>query len=194
MNESTLIKDISKHLMLSQEEISIFKNFWIERTFQKGDFLLRNGDVSRYDNFVVSGVLKAFYINSGNGKEEILYFAIDNWWASDLASFAKQEPSIYNIQAIEKTTVLQINYHSFQNLLLRIPALERYFRIILEGYLGALQRRIIENNVYDAEYRYFEFLKMYPDIASKIPQYLIASYLGVSPEFISRIRKKNKRS
>lgn len=192
MNESTLIKNIFKHIKLSQEEVSIFENFWTEKTLEKGEFLLRNGDVCRYDNYVVLGALKAFYINSENGNEEILYFAIDNWWASDLDSFSKKKPSIYNIQAIEKTTVLQIDNHSFQKLLLEIPSLERYFRIILESYLGTLQKRIIYNNVYDAEYRYYDFLKTYPDIASKIPQYLIASYLGVSAEFISRIRKKNK--
>lgn len=192
MNETTLIKNIFKHIKLSKEELSIFENFWTEKTLEKGEFLLRNGDVCRYDNYVVLGALKAFYINSESGNEEILYFAIDNWWASDLDSFSKKKPSIYNIQAIEKTTVLQIDNHSFQKLLLEIPSLERYFRIILESYLGTLQKRIIYNNVYDAEYRYYDFLKTYPDIASKIPQYLIASYLGVSAEFISRIRKKNK--
>ncbi|AWG27219.1 Crp/Fnr family transcriptional regulator [Flavobacterium kingsejongi] len=194
MNQTTLIKNISKYIKLSHEELSNFENFWTEKTLEKGDFLLRDGDVCKCDNYVVSGVLKAFYINSENGNEEILYFAIDDWWASDLNSFSKQEPSIYNIQTVEKTTVLQINYHSFQKLLFEIPSLERYFRIILESYLGALQKRIIYSNVYDAEYRYFDFLKTYPDIAPKIPQYLIASYLGVSAEFVSRIRKKNKTS
>ncbi|MEJ7826940.1 MAG: Crp/Fnr family transcriptional regulator [Segetibacter sp.] len=192
MNETTLIKNISKNIKISQEELSTFENFWTEKTLEKVEFLLRNGDVCRYDNYVVLGALKAFYINSENGNEEILYFAIDNWWASDLDSFSKKKPSIYNIQANEKTTVLQIDNHSFQKLVLEIPSLERYFRIILESYLGTLQKRIIYSNVYDAEYRYFDCLKTYPDIASKIPQYLIASYLGVSAEFISRIRKKNK--
>ncbi|PWB25339.1 Crp/Fnr family transcriptional regulator [Flavobacterium sp. HTF] len=194
MRISLLIKNISKHITLSPEEISVVETFWTEKTFEKDEYLLRNGDICRFDSYVVSGVLKAFYINSENGNEEIIYFAVDDWWATDINSFSKQKPSMYNIQAVEKTTVLQINYHSFQKLLKEIPSLERFFRIILENYLGALQKRIIDSKVYDAEYRYYDFLITYPNIASKVPQYLIASYLGVSAEFISRIRKKNKSS
>ncbi len=194
MVENTLLKNISKYINLTQDEISAFEGFWTEKTLEKGDYLLRNGDTCRYDSYVVSGALKAFYINTDNGNEEILFFAIDDWWASDLDSFSKQKPSIYNIQAIERTTVLQISHYSFQQLLAEIPRLERYFRLILESYLGVLQKRIIYNNVYDAESRYFTFLVNYHNIASKVPQYLIASYLGVSAEFISRIKKKNKPS
>ncbi|WP_262250340.1 Crp/Fnr family transcriptional regulator [Parapedobacter soli] len=194
MVENALLKNISKHINLSQEEISTFERFWTEKTLEKGDYLLRNGDTCRYDSYVVSGALKAFYINAENGNEEILFFAIDDWWASDLDSFSKQKPSIYNIQAIEKTTVLQISYYSFQKLLTELPYLERYFRIILESYLGTLQKRIIYNNMCDAESRYYDFLETYPNIASKVPQYLIASYLGVSAEFLSRVRKKYKSS
>ncbi|AZA83167.1 Crp/Fnr family transcriptional regulator [Chryseobacterium lactis] len=194
MKHHALIKNISRFVSLTPAEIAIFEDFWVEKTWEKGEYLLRNGDICRYDNYVVSGLLKAYYINAENGNEEILYFSMDDWWASDINSFSRQKASVYNIQALEKTTVLQINYHSFQQLLREIPQLERYFRIILEGYLGTLQKRIIYNNIYDAEYRYFDFLETYPSIASKVPQYAIASYLGVSAEFISRLRKKYKSS
>jgi CRP/FNR family transcriptional regulator len=190
----TLIKNISKHVKLSPEEISIFKGFWTEKTLEKGDFLLRNGEICRYDNYIVSGALKAFCINSENGNEEILFLAIDDWWATDIDSFSKQKSSIYNIQAIKKTRLLQISHQSFQKLLQEIPSLERYFRIILEGYLGTLEKRVVFNHMHKAEQKYFDFLETYPDIVSKVPQYLIASYLGISAEFISRIRKKNKSS
>ncbi|TRX60690.1 Crp/Fnr family transcriptional regulator [Fulvivirga sp. M361] len=187
-----LIKSVSKYVKLDTEEEIIFKNFWTEKTLEKGDYLLRNGETCRTDNFVIRGALKAFYINSENGKEEILYFAIDQWWATDIESFQKQSPSMYNIQAIEKTELLQIRYDSFQEMLKQIPKLERFFRIILENYLGSLQKRIVFNNVFDAEQRYFDFLENYPEVADKMPQYLIASYLGISAEFLSRIRTKNK--
>jgi CRP-like cAMP-binding protein len=190
----TLIKNILQHVRLSPEEIVIFKNFWTEKTLEKGEFLLRNGETCRYDSYIVSGVLKAFCINSENGNEEILFLAIDHWWATDISSFSKQKASIYNIQAVEKTNLLQISYQSFQKMLQEIPALERYFRIILEGYLGTLEKRIVFNNMYKAEQKYYDFIDTYPDIASRVPQYLIASYLGISAEFISRIRKKNKSS
>ena len=134
MAENALLKNISKYVNLTQDEISTFESFWTEKTLKKGDYLLRNGDTCRYDSYVVSGAMKAFYINADNGNEEILFFAVDDWWASDLDSFSKQKPSIYNIQAIEKTTVLQISHYSFQQLLTQLPCLERYFRIILESY------------------------------------------------------------
>ncbi|SHG48510.1 cAMP-binding domain of CRP or a regulatory subunit of cAMP-dependent protein kinases [Flagellimonas flava] len=185
-----LIQSISKHIKLDSEEDNLIETFWMEKTLEKGDYLLRNGETCRTDNFVVEGTLKAFYINPETGKEEILYFAIENWWATDIESFQKQKPSIYNIQAIEKTTLLQIRYDSFQKMLEQIPKLERFFRIILENYIGSLQRRIILNNVLDAEQRYLDFLENYPKIAEKVPNYLIASYLGITAEFLSRIRKK----
>lgn len=190
----TLIKNILQHIRLSPEEIVIFKSFWTEKILEKGEFLLRNGEICRYDSYIISGVLKAFCINSENGNEEILFLAIDDWWATDISSFSKQKASIYNIQAVEKTSLLQISHYSFQKMLREIPSLERYFRIILESYLGTLEKRIVFNNMYKAEQKYYDFLDTYPDIVSRVPQYLIASYLGVSAEFISRIRKKNKSS
>jgi CRP/FNR family transcriptional regulator len=189
-----LTNSISKYIKLSSEEENLIDTFWAEKTLQKGDYLLRNGETCGTDNFVVNGTLKAFYINPETGKEEILYFAIENWWATDIESFQKQSPSIYNIQAIEHTTLLQIRYDSFQEMLKQIPKLERFFRIILENYLGSLQRRIILNNILDAEQRYLDFLKNYPKISEKVPNYLIASYLGITAEFLSRIRKKIKAS
>lgn len=189
-----LIQSISKHVTLTDEEQTIFEGFWNTKILEKGEYLLRNGETCKTDNFVVSGALKAYYINSNKGKEEILYFAIANWWATDIESFQNQKPSTYNIQAIERTEVVQIGFESFQTLLEKIPKLERFFRIILENYLGSLQRRIIHNQVLNAEQRYDYFTNKYPEILKKVPNYLIASYLGITPEFLSRIRKNQTRS
>jgi len=142
-----LIDHISRHIRLTQEDVALFDTFWSTKTLSKGEYLLRNGEVCRTDNYVISGTLKAFYINADSGDEEILYFAIDDWWATDIESFRKQQPSIYTIQALEKTELLQINFHSFQRMLEQMPKLETFFRIILEGYLGTLQRRIVFNNM-----------------------------------------------
>src|SRR5699024_3158188 len=125
MNNNRLLKDISKYIQLSQEQINIFEGFWTQKTLEKDDYLLRNGEVCRYDSYVVYGALKANYINKDNGKEEILFFAISQWWASDLDSFSKQIPSIYNIQAIDKTNLLQISHSAFEQLLTQLPSLER---------------------------------------------------------------------
>ncbi|AWW30753.1 Crp/Fnr family transcriptional regulator [Echinicola strongylocentroti] len=188
MNDQ-LLKNIAKYVTLSPDEIDLFRTFWTEKTLLKGDYLLRNGEVSKSDNYVVTGALKAFYI-SDKGNEEILYFAIDDWWATDILSFQKQTPSIYTIQALEDTLLLQIHRDSFQEMLQRIPTLETYFRSILESYVGSLQQRIITSNSSNAEQNYIDFIEKYPKISAKVPQYLIASYLGVTPEFISRIRKR----
>jgi len=169
-----LLANIAKYVKLTPEEIEVFSTFWSEKTLKKGDLLLRNGEVCLSDNYVVSGTLKAFYINADNGQEEILYFAIEDWWATDMESFQKQKPSIYTIQALEDSLLLQIDYYSFQRMLDRIPKLERYYRIILENYVGSLQRRIVLNNALNAEQRYSQFLASYPKIAQKVPQYLIA--------------------
>lgn len=189
-----LFKSITKYIGLNAKEESLISTFWTEKTLDKGDYLLRNGDICRTDNFVVDGALKAFYINPETGREEILYLAIENWWATDIESFQKQQLSIYNIQAIKKTILLQIGYDSFQEMLRQVPKLERFFRIILENYLGSLQKRIILNKTLDAEQRYLDFVKNYPKIEMEVPNYLIASYLGVTAEFLSRMRKKIKAS
>jgi len=189
-----LVDNILGHVNLTTNEKKMLRTFWSEKTLIKGDYLLRNGDICRTDNYIVSGALKAFYINPKSGREEILYFAIDNWWASDVESFQKQKPSIYSIQALEKTHLLQITRPAFYRMLEQIPRLEGYFRIILESYLGSLQRSIIENKVCTVQQRYVEFMLRYPDIVKKVPHYLIASYLGCSAEFLSRVRKKLRTS
>ncbi|AGA77337.1 Crp/Fnr family transcriptional regulator [Echinicola vietnamensis] len=186
-----LLNNIAKHIVLLPEEIALCGDFWKEKVVRKGEYLLRNGDIAKTDNYVVTGVLKAFYL-SDKGDEEILYFANDDWWATDILSFQKQSPSVYNIQALEDTLLLQIHRDSFQEMLKQIPKLETYFRSILESYVGSLQQRIITTNASNAEQKYIDFIQKYPEIAAKVPQYLIASYLGVSPEFISRIRKRNQ--
>jgi len=189
--DSPLLKNVLRHIKLTEEEKVQFASFWTEKTLEKGDFLLRNGEVCKYDSYIVSGALKAYFIHPDMGSEEILYFAIDDWWATDLESFHRQKPSIYSIQALRKTTLLQIHHLSFEKMLKQLPVFERYFRVILQDYLATLQRRIILHKAYDATYRYHDFLTHYPKMVDKIPQYLIASYLGISPEFLSRIRKKN---
>lgn len=184
------LNNIARHVTLTGDEIDLLGSFWIEKELNRGEYLLRNGEVCRYDNYVVSGTLKTFCINPGTGNEEILNFAIDDWWATDMESFTNQTPSEYNIQALQKTTLLQIHFQSFEKMLDAIPKLERYFRLILQNYVAAIQRRITYHSLYDAEQRYIDFITRYPDLVNRIPQYLIASYLSISPEFLSRIRAK----
>lgn len=106
-----LINNINSKIKLTSEEIVLINKFWKEKQLAKNEFLFRNGEICRYDSFVISGSLKAFYIHPDTGKEEILFFAIEDWWATDLDSFSNQMPSIYNIQALGDAVLLQISHH-----------------------------------------------------------------------------------
>ncbi len=189
---SSLLKDIQNKISVSEDEIEKFRSYWKVIQLKKNDFLFRNGQRCKYDSYVVKGSLKAFYLNTKTGNEEILFFAIEHWWATDLDSFANQTKSRYNIQALEDTILLQIDFQSFSKLLNEIPKMERYFRIILESYISAIQWRIISLNSLTAEERYKDFVSQYPKITQRVPQYLIASYLGITPEFLSRIRAQDR--
>nr|WP_294949097.1 Crp/Fnr family transcriptional regulator [uncultured Mucilaginibacter sp.] len=187
-----LLADVQAKVKLSATEADIFKACWTIKKLARNEFLFRNGEVCRYDSFVASGCLKAFYIEPETGKEVILFIAIDRWWTTDLESFDNQTPSIYNIQAVEESVLLQIRHAAFEELLLKVPALERYFRLILQRYAAAMQWRIITAYSLPAKERYLDFVKRYPSLLQKAPQYLIASYLGMSAEFLSKIRSEKK--
>lgn len=187
-----LLENISRIVSLTLPEKERLYSFWTTKTLPKNTYLFRTGEICTHDSYVASGLLKAFYINQESGREEILFFAAEDWWATDLASFANQQPSLYAIQALETTTLLQINSRQFEEMLGEIPKLERYFRIILQQYTASLQHRIVRNLSYSAEERYIDFYQRYPDLAQRVPQYLIASYLGVTPEFFSKLRSQNR--
>ena len=189
MNER-LLHDIQTKIRLTEEEIETFQTFWRQKRIAKNEYLVRNGEICKNDSFVISGSFKAFYIHPETGKDEVLFFAIEDWWATDLDSFANQTPSNYSIQALEESLVQQISFQSFEKLVSTLPKLERYFRLILQGYIASIQKRIILTNAHSAEERYDSFLRRYPKMTQRIPQYLIASYLGITPEFLSKLRRK----
>ena len=173
---------------LSDEEANIFKLYWKERTINKHDFLVRNGEICRYDTYILNGTFKCYAINPDTGRHQINFLAIDDWWATDLSSFHNATASIYNIQALEDSLVLQITKDGFDSLVREIPSVETYFRIILQNYTVSLQRQIHRLTALSAFDRYTLFVEQYPEINHRVPQYLIASYLGISPELLSKIR------
>jgi CRP/FNR family transcriptional regulator len=183
-----LIANIQRYISLSEEEKNYIHSICIIKHLPRGSHLLEHGTVCRYDAFVLEGSLKGYMVNSTNGKEEILFLAIADWWACDLESFHNQTASSMSITAITPTTVALISRPSFDELLEKLPKLEKYFRIILQNHAVSLQRRIWFRNAHDAKSRYREFLQKYPSLNAQIPQYLIASYLGISAEMLSKIR------
>jgi CRP/FNR family transcriptional regulator len=187
-----LFDNIRRYISLSEEEQNVISSFWIIKHLNRGEHLLEEGSVCRYDAFILDGSLKGYIVDPFTGKDEIVFLAIADWWASDLESFHNQNASSMNITAISPTTVALISRSSFDELLDRLPKLEKYFRIILQNHAAALQRRIYFRNALDAKSRYREFLEKYPSLNAQIPQYLIASYLGISAEMLSKIRAQKK--
>lgn len=183
-----LIGNIQRYISLSQDEKAIIHSICIIKHLPRGSHLLEEGAVCRYDAFVLDGSLKGYIANSTSRKEEILFLAISDWWACDLESFHNQTASNMTITAITPTTVALISRSSFDELLEKLPKLEKYFRIILQNQAASLQRRIYFRNAQDATSRYKAFLQKYPSLNAQIPQYLIASYLGISAEMLSKIR------
>jgi CRP/FNR family transcriptional regulator len=183
-----LFENIARYISLSEEEKNLLSQYWSVKQLNRGENLLVAGSICRYDAFVLEGSLKGYIIDPVTGNEEIVFLAIADWWASDLESFHHQSPGTLSITAISPTTVAIISHSSFNQLLESIPKLEKYFRLILQNHVTALLRRIHFRNVYDAKSRYREFLQKYPSLNAQIPQYLIASYLGISAEMLSKIR------
>jgi CRP-like cAMP-binding protein len=189
MKSAPLLKYISDYIALTPEEEQLLDSRVITRKYLKGQYVVQQGDVCRFESFVLSGCLKLFYIDP-EGEEHIAMFAIENWWTSDFGSFLTQTPADYNVQCLENTEVLQISYDNLQLLYEEIPKLERFFRIIVQKAYVASQKRVIRSFSLTAKEKYLRFREEYPQIEQRVPQYMVASYLGITKEFLSKIRNQ----
>ena len=187
MSLAPLLTYIAQHVSLSPAEEALLISKVSIRKYRKGQFVLQSGDVCKTESFVLEGCLKSYYVDH-EGEEHISMFAIENWWTGDLGSFTSQTPADINIQCLEHSTLAQISYDDLNQLYLEIPALERFFRIIIQRAFVAAQKRIISNLSLPAKERYLRFRERYPLIEQRVPQYMIASYLGMTKEFLSKIR------
>lgn len=178
----------SRYLEFNNNEIDFFYDCLIPMVFQNKEYLLKEDEICRNKFFIVKGLVRSFYIDS-NGNEQIIQFGIENWWVTNSESFILEKPSLTFIQAIEDTTVLMINKKKLEQLYTTFPKFERLFRIITENTLIAIQRRhdfYMKMNSID---RYYFFINELPNFVQRIPQYMIASYLGITPEYLSSLRK-----
>ena len=180
---------IKQYIELTPEEESLLLSRIRIKKYLKNQFVVQNGNVCRYENFVLSGCLKTFYIDN-EGQEHIVMFAIENWWTADLGSFVTQSPADLNVQCLENSELVQVHYNDLQQLYIDIPKLERFFRIIIQKAFVSAQKRIINNFSLPAMDRYLQFREQYPQIEQRVPQYMIASYLGITKEFLSKIRSQ----
>jgi len=183
-----LYKKITEKISLSEEEFEVCKTLFTSKKVRKKQFMLQEGDVNKYQIFVNKGLLRSYTIDE-KGSEHILQFALEGWWTADLYSFFTEEPSLFNIEALEDSEVLLINRPSWETLLEKLPVLERYFRILIQNSLIATQRRLMESLSETAEKKYLKFMKMYPESIQRVPQHMIASYLGITRETLSRLRR-----
>jgi CRP-like cAMP-binding protein len=184
---------IRQILPLKEDELNAIEKYFQRKSYPKKTILLREGDVCRFEAFIIKGCIKTYFIDK-DGFEVILTFSTENWWISDVASFQDQKPSKMFIETIEDSELLELTPQSQIELLEKHPALEKMFRLMLQRHLSAYQERLFGNIALTAEERYDNFLKKYPALPQRIPQHLIASYLGVSAEFLSRLRKRKSKN
>ncbi len=183
-----LFRQLEEKIKLTKEDKQLLPSFFETKNLRKKQFLLQEGDYCKNLTFVSKGALKSYTIDD-KGQEHISLLAWEGWWVSDFKSFICDEKAILYIEAIEDSEVLLISHSNYEELLTKIPSMERYFRILYQNSLVTKDRRLISSNTYSAEEKYLHLIKMYPFISQRIPQNLIASYLGLSPETISRVKK-----
>ena len=189
MNNKPLLEYINKFINLTVEEETILLSRIVHRTYLKDQYIAQQGDICKTVNFIISGCTKTFYVDL-EGQEHVVMFSIEDWWTSDLGSFITQTPADFNVQCIENTHLIQFTYDNLEELYKEIPKLERLFRKIVERAFAASQKRIIRNFSLTAKERYKIFKKTNPKIDQRVPQYMIASYLGITKEFLSKIKSQ----
>lgn len=181
---------ISRYIQLDDSDFEHFYSLLQVDQFSKKEFLLEEGKISRNQFFILEGLVRTFYTDH-NGNEKVIQFGIENWWVTDMDSFINQQVSMVTIQALEKTKVLSISKTKLDQAFLEIPKLERLFRIITEKSLVAQQRKSHFFMKASSKERYLGLIKAIPNFVQRVPQYMIASYLDITPEYLSDLRKKH---
>ncbi|MFP3594404.1 Crp/Fnr family transcriptional regulator [Chryseobacterium sp. SIMBA_038] len=179
---------MKNHIALTPDEAELLKNKVVKRKIKRRQFLLQEGMVCHYYSFIMEGCFKMYGIDS-KGIEYNIEFAVENDWIVDIDSFNSTAPSVLFIEAVVPSTVLQISKEDLTTLFAICPKFERIFRMIIEDKFVLLQKRILYSISYTATERYLLFLQQYPALAQKLPSSQIASYLGITPEFLSKIRR-----
>jgi len=189
MSHNVLLNHIRELVPINTREEELINASFKPVQLERKAYLLKKGDPSNHMRFIAEGCLKAFSVDE-QGNEHILQFGITGWWVNDLYAYLTEKPSTFFVQAITKSTVLQVHRDRLNKLYDEIPMMDRFFRIKTQNGYVALQERTVRNMSETAESRYLEFINRYREMEQQIPQYMIASYLGVTPEHLSALRKK----
>jgi len=190
--QNLILQNIAKHISLTKEQENYFLSLLKNKKVRKKLFLSQEGDISKGSFFVTEGILRSYTVDK-NGFEHVLQFAPPGWWMADMYSLITQQPGSLSIDAVEDSDVLLLPKQELDKLYNEIPAFERFFRILAENALVTFQQRLIDNLSLTAKERYENFCKRYPLLIERLPQKQVASYIGVTPEFLSKMLKsKNK--
>lgn len=184
-----MVAHLQKVVEVTEKEALLFASYFKETAVKKGQYVVQPDFTARYKNYVLKGAFRAYVIDE-EGNDHTVSFAIEDWWITDYNSYIYQQPATMFVAALEDGLVLQLEYQKEQELKQMNHRFETFFRIVAERGLAFHQRRIVSNLMHTAEQRYDYFLEKYPAIAGRVPQYALASYLGMTKQFLSRIRKK----
>ncbi|MRG48824.1 cyclic nucleotide-binding domain-containing protein [Chitinophaga sp. SYP-B3965] len=184
---SVLVDHIRRYVSLDEREVALLAEYIEVVDVKKKAFLLKEGEVCKANYFVIKGCCRS-YFTTEKDTEHVHLFAIENWWITDYGSLERKTPSMYYIQTLEPCTLGVLNRDKQDELFAAIPQLERYFRCVLETALAAAHMRIKYIYSQTGHERYNHFSTLFPEFVQRIPQYMLASYLGFTPEFLSKIR------
>jgi len=192
MKHDLILANVAKYITLTSLEVSYFTSLLKFRGVAKNECLLEAGEACNVINYVHTGVLRAYYLDK-QGKESTIMFATADWWVTDMYCFLNQKPAMMHIEAVERSCIFQLTKNYLDQLFVEVPKFERFFRILMQNAYTREQLRTIQNLSLSAEARYTNFLANYPQVAQQVTQKQIASYLGITPEFLSTIRKNKQR-
>ena len=180
---------VSRCGSFSTADLEIFNTLLEPKSVRKKTMLLQEGDICNFEAYIKKGCARSYYIDE-NGFELTMEFAVEDWWVSDVSSFHEHLPSNMFIETLEDCELLVLNPGTKELLLQQVPGFERFFRILIQRHMTVVQNRLYQTIAWPAQDRYLQFLKTYPQIPQRVAQHYIASYLGISPEFLSKIRTK----
>lgn len=193
MEYDAILSNVQRHIAITEMETDYFCSLLSSQMLCKNELVQEQGRICNTINFIDSGILRAFFINK-DGKDSTIMFAIKDWWITDMYCFLNNKPALLNIEALEESRVLQLKFTQLEELYNKIPKFEKFFRILMQNAYVREQLRVLDNISLTTEERYYRFIHKYPQIVKRVTQKQIASYLGVTPEFLSTVKRKNSAS